>query len=122
MAYAMMATPEKEKDMTMLVIDQAVTVHDPATEKAHEGRITVIGRDSVLIEYDGITSGFRKTDQRADDPYGHVYFRTKDQAAADEAFADIQRTLKAHGLEITPGRDVKPDKLRRIADLLKNQA
>lgn len=118
MAYAMMNPSDKEKPMTMLVIDQAVKVHDPRNETTYDGTIATIGGDYITVEYDGAARVFDKATQRIADDFGHIRFRTLDQVAADEAMASIHRTLKSHGLEITPGHDISKDNLRRIADLL----
>jgi len=108
--------------MTMLVFDQTVTVYDPTTEETHKGRIITIGKDKVTIAYDGRTGTFRKNDQRLDDGFGLVQFRTLDQAAADQTFAEIDAVLQRHGLTITPGHEVSVETLRRVINLLEQQA
>lgn len=99
-----------------VVVFDATSGHQARTDP---GTVIKVGRTLATITYRSREDQFRMDTGRINDNYGGVWFKTAEQAAADERAEAAERVLRAAGFEIRLGRHPAPALLEALAEVVK---
>lgn len=84
------------------------------------GKVVRVGRKLADIQYAHGTYTFRLDTGNVNDSYGHQYFRTLEQAAADQLVRSAKQTLSAHRVTLEPGNRFTGEQVVALADLVRD--
>jgi hypothetical protein len=114
-----------------LTVGQKVKVWESEGRRpeARDGEITKVGRTLVMIKWFrwGGWGGkysheeqFRIDTGRRNDRYGNSYFKTLEQAEADERIAAAREYLRAAGVEFTYRSSLTNSQIEELAAIVRN--
>lgn len=113
--------------MTTLTVGQPVKVYDNTYRacRVYDGTVVKIGRKLVTIQWNfsGFTpteTVFRMDDGTENDGYGHRWFKTVEQAEADDRLAAAREYLLAVGIELTFRSDLTGPQIEELAATVKH--
>ena len=83
-----------------------------------QGTVTKVGRTLVYVDYGHRNGQFRIDTGRANDSYGHRYFKTLEQAASDARLSHALARLKGGPVRLESGHRLTVEQIERLADLV----
>lgn len=118
-------------DVVRLEVGQRVWIYDvnanhssrPNTTWPLEGTVVKVGRKLAHITHSysrGFPQVFRLDEgQRANDNYGHQWFRTDEQRAAYDARKADEKVLRDHGIEKRVGVTLTDEQVAELAAVVR---
>ena len=111
-----------------IAVGDTVWVYDVNARRGDgpaKATVVKVGRKLCTLRFGGhYEQVFRLEEQRANDDYGHQWFKTEAEKVADERRQAAVAVLRKHGLEFAMGRhrDLSTETVEAIARLLEEAA